>query len=80
MTATRRTAALVVLLLLGALTVPATAQAVQPEATSRVLLQLDTAFTPPGLLSAAGRSVQAERLATARSTALTRVGAAGARA
>lgn len=80
MTAARRTAALVVLLLLGALTVPATAAAAQPEATSRVLLQLDTAFTPPGLLTAAGRSAQVERLATARSTALTRVSAAGARA
>ena len=51
MSAARRTAALVVLLLLGAL-VPAQAQAQaqaqapsRPEATSRVLLQLDTAFT-----------------------------------
>ncbi len=84
MTAARRTAALVVLLLLGAL-VPAQAQAQaqapsRPEATSRVLLQLDTAFTPPGLLSAAGRTAQAERLAVVRSTALTRVSAAGARA
>jgi len=44
-----------------------------------VLLQLDTAFTPPGRLGPAARSRQSDRLALLRTRAVGRVAAAGAR-
>jgi subtilisin family serine protease len=90
-TAVRRTAALLALLLTAALTAPAAASASaaesaptgavdRPDTSSRVLLQLDIAFTPPGLLTATGRNAQSERLAVVRRQALSRVSVSGARA
>ena len=89
MTHARRAAALLCLLLLVLPAAPAAAVSTgqpgaQPPAapvagSGRVLLRLDTAFTPPGRLTAVGRSRQSERLAVARGRALGRVAAVGAR-
>ncbi len=78
----RLAAALSVLLLASLLPVAAAsaAAAAPVEGTSgRVLLQLDTPFTPPGLLTAAARSRQSDRLDAVRDRALARITASGAR-
>jgi subtilisin family serine protease len=90
----RRTAALLGLLtLLVAPAVPASATpepvasprpvAAAPDTAAggsgRVLLQLDTPYSPPGRLGPAARSRQSERLAAVRAQALRRVATAGAR-
>lgn len=72
-------AALLLALLLVGPAAPAAADSGRAELSGRVLVTLDTAFTPPGRLMATDRRSQRDRLAGVRAGLLDRLAGTGAR-